>query len=665
MASAITLTGIDQAISNLKYINENTLKYRFVRHIRKYYVNDNSLESLKAIDHAELIKLLWDTDDDPEAIKHKRKNLNSLRSSVNVDLKKLYEKGGNPEGIKIGTDNIFVMSEDAKDNILDKFGYELQPDGTLKLDQIMEILKLANETVSASIAAEDTTRKDGFSKIDQLKDLIKGLSEKAGLGAPEFPKTGAGSEGEQAESQGSPDDLGEVGDINFVDEDEVISEIEDIGEEEVLEEADDANVDEILDEVEEIDEGDILDEVEEIDEGDISDEVEVTDEDDVLDEIEDVDEDDILEDVEDVATDDIEDSDTEVLVEEVVDEDLEYAPDDEDAELEYVDVVGDDGSGDNAAGEAAGESGTGSNEEEKKSEQLGLPIDSLGRESRFEKDSTLRRDKLLAEAFDGYLGAMDRYYNHYILIDGGEYLIGSRHPGKDEKPEQIIRLEPFYFGRFPVTNGLFEIFVEKTGYKTFAEKVGYGTVYYGRFEKKKDEKTGLITSTWNSSLYCKAVKGACWYHPSGPESTLFKKRNHPVVQISMGDAMAFAAWTGKRLPTENEWEAASRTSSGWIFPWGQEWKKDACNIEDSCIADTTPVDKYAEFENGFGIIDALGNVLEWTDDGVGMMSQENDETTRRIAKGGNWVSGNDIRLFSRFKLEPDSHSNILGFRCVA
>jgi hypothetical protein len=182
MASAITLEGIDQTISNLKYQNKNTLKYRFVQHIRQYYTGENSVELVNEIAHEELIKVLWDTDHSLEAIKNKRKNLNSVRSSVNADLKKLYEKGGNPEGIKIGSSNIFVMSEDAKDKILKKVGCDLQPDGTLKLDQIMDILKLANETVSASMAVENTEKKGGLKKIDRLKDLIKGLSEQVGLG---------------------------------------------------------------------------------------------------------------------------------------------------------------------------------------------------------------------------------------------------------------------------------------------------------------------------------------------------------------------------------------------------------------------------------------------------------------------------------------------------
>ena len=89
MASAITLEGIDQAISNLNYKNKNTLKYKFVHHIRQYYTTENSVVSLNEIDHEEIIKMLWDTDHSFEAIKNKRKNLNGVRSSVNADFKKL------------------------------------------------------------------------------------------------------------------------------------------------------------------------------------------------------------------------------------------------------------------------------------------------------------------------------------------------------------------------------------------------------------------------------------------------------------------------------------------------------------------------------------------------------------------------------------------------
>ena len=692
MASAITLEGIDQAISNLQYKNENTLKYRFVQYIRQYYASEDSVVNLNEIDHEALIIALWDTDHSLESIKNKRKNLNSVRSTVNAELKKLYEKGENPEGIKIGSNNIFVMSEDAKDKIIKKLGYDLQPDGTLKLDQIMEILKLANETVSGSMAVENTERKDSIKKIDHLKDLIKGLSEKVGLGSSESSNTASGL-GDKEGGEGIGHDMGHTGDE------------EGPGSEEMIEGIDD----QFLDEVEEVE-----------DIADLSDDVEF---------IEGGDEEEILDEIEDAAIDEIADTDTDDLAEAAeIDEAFEDVLVEEDTELDDVDdvdgveeTIGDDISEDVSGGFGAGdkdtlediglgqdsgkevtgvdaggtealsrdgetglevgdkEGGEGIGhdvaenaryiseeaEEQKEGEQLGLPVGSLGQEYSIEADSNIKKNKRLSEEFDGYLGSMDRYYNHYILIPGGEYKIGSKHPKKDEKPEQMIYLEAYYFGRFPITNGLFEIFVEKTGYKTTAEKFGYGTVYYGRFEKKKDEKTGFVTSTWNSSLCCKTVKGACWYQPSGPKSTLYNKRNHPVVQVSMEDAMAFAAWTGKRLPTENEWEAASRTENGRIFPWGQEWKEDACNIEDSYTADTTPVDKYVEFENDYGIVDTIGNVLEWTNDRFDSTSERKHGSKYRAVRGGSWISGNDIRSFSRFMIEPESHSNILGFRCVA
>ena len=271
----------------------------------------------------------------------------------------------------------------------------------------------------------------------------------------------------------------------------------------------------------------------------------------------------------------------------------------------------------------------------------------------------------MAEEFNNYLGAIDKFYNHYLLIPEGEYIVGNKHPEKNEKPEQKVHLSPFYMGKFPVTNALFEIFVEKTGYRTTAERIGCGTVYYGRYQKRVDEQTGLETLTWNSALVNKTVEGASWYQPLGPGSTLHGKRNHPVVQVSVEDAMAFATWTGKRLPTEDEWEAASRTDKGYLFPWGNEWRENSCNIEKSHIGDTTPVDNYIGFANDFGIVDIVGNVLEWTQDSSNPHSDGKNRSRYHIVKGGNWTSGNDIRLLSRFKLESESYANILGFRCVA
>jgi formylglycine-generating enzyme required for sulfatase activity len=161
------------------------------------------------------------------------------------------------------------------------------------------------------------------------------------------------------------------------------------------------------------------------------------------------------------------------------------------------------------------------------------------------------------------------------------------------------------------------------------------------------------------------VSQAFWYQPFGPGSTLHQKRNHPVVQVSLKDAMAFAAWTGKRLPSEFEWESAARTDSGSILPWGDDWQNDLCNTEDSAIADTTPVDNYPDSQNSFGVADTMGNVLEWTAEKWVPAHCSEKKTSYHIAKGGCWISDSSVRLYSRFRFETDFTANILGFRCAA
>ncbi len=545
MASVITLKGIDQALSDLNYRNKNALKYRLVHTIRQFYESEDLVESMQDIDTDELVKVLWNIGDDPAAIKNRRKNLNSIKSSVNTDLQKLNNEGKNLEGITIGPTNIFIRSDEAKDNnVLKAFRSRVELEGTATLSQITDILNIVNEILSNPEAIADAESEEGLRKLDQSKKLIQGLSEK--VGDPE----------EEVED-----------DADAVEDAEPLELV--VTEEEI-----------------------------------------VPDEPQGVEDTEELDEEEVIEDLEDVEVDDI-----------IEGPEVEEAPEQGDA----------------------GEYSDGS----------------------YEEDDEIKRARLLAEEFNNLIGAMDRFYNQYILIPEGEYIVGSKRPKKDEKPEQKVHLSPFYMGKFPVTNALFEIFVEKTGYRTTAEKLGYGTVYYGRFRKTIDEKTGLKKLTWNSSLISKAVEGACWHQPLGPGSTLHNKRNHPVVQVSLEDAMAFAAWTGKRLPTEDEWEAASRTTHGYVFPWGKDWKKDSCNIEESHVGYTTPVDKYIELANDFMVADTMGNVLEWTLDRSEPPSYRKNRSKDYIVKGGSWISGNDIRLFSRFKSEPESHSNILGFRCVA
>ena len=305
--------------------------------------------------------MLWDNDHSLEAIKTKRRNLNSVRSSVNADLKKLYEKGKNPEGIKIGSSNIFVMSEEAKDKILNKVGLDLPTGGTLRLDQIMDILKLANETVSSSMAVEDTEQKDGLKKIDRLKDLIKGLSEKVGLGPPELSRV-AHEDGDKKDGEGVGRDMAGRGDEDrsgLIEATEVLDEVP-------------------LDEV---------DEVEEVE--DIDDEVAY---------IEDGEEEAVLDDVEDVEIDEIVETDTAELAEEVeIDEEVEDVLDEEDTELEYVDDV-EEMPGEGISEEQAGEFGSG---DEDTLEGMGLGQD-LGQEK---TEIDTGEDKALPK--DGTTGIQD------------------------------------------------------------------------------------------------------------------------------------------------------------------------------------------------------------------------------------------------------------------
>jgi formylglycine-generating enzyme required for sulfatase activity len=293
-------------------------------------------------------------------------------------------------------------------------------------------------------------------------------------------------------------------------------------------------------------------------------------------------------------------------------------------------------------------------------EELKYPGDAEKLESEVDY---IKNERILADEFNNMLSEMDRYYNQYILIPKGSYIIGGKDLKRNGRTSENVDIKTFYFGKFPVTNALFEIFIEKTGYITTAERTGHGTVYYGRYQNIVDDRTGLKTLNWNSAIEARLIEGACWYQPAGPGSTLYNKRNHPVVQVSLEDAKAFAKWTGKRIPTEAQWEAATRTLKGYTFPWGKENKTGCCNIEDSCIGDTTPVDKYPGNENSLGIMDILGNVMEWTIDN-NQPSAGEKHNPLHILKGGSWISGNDLSLYDRSFSEPGVTSNILGFRCI-
>jgi formylglycine-generating enzyme required for sulfatase activity len=813
--STISIDGIDLAISGLGYRNPHSPKYRLIHAVRQYYSLDRLPTSLTGIDATSLISKIWETTGGPNETRSRLKNFNSLKSSVNADLKRLFETGENPEGIIIGSANAFVMSSEAKDQFLSRLSGAVGADGSVSLQKITEVLSMVRELLS------EVSPGSQAAETQDLKRLIKGLSEQVGLQTVQGQKV-SGSGGELVGSDDEEPGEEAAVDLEDIDDGELFEDYEDAGEVkasessseegsgggqgleapveilEVLEDEDDfaeaaaegqtgelggwegqesagepgdeEGIDtgeEAVEDLEEIDADDLSEDYEDVDEamalepasqegrsgssgigrvvqapveilevleeeggldaaaegpdselagsGDetsgeeagVGEGIELDEE--TAEDLEDIDDGELFEDYEDAEEleasessseegsggdqgleapveivevlededDTAEGSDGElpgsdgevsgeepgveeaIEFDEAVAEDLEEI-DADDLSEDYADV--DAGTASVPHSEMAGKENSGG-----MAAEVGLPFDREDWDD-YQIDSgqaDSEKNRLLAERFDGYLGAMERFYNQYLLISAGRYVIGSNDSGKDFQPEQRITLPDVYMGKYPVTNGLFEVFIESTGYRTTAEELGYGAVYTGRFQKIVDSGGKQTRLLLHATYSRKIVRGACWFQPFGPGSTLHNKRNHPVVQVSVKDALAFATWTGKRLATEAEWEAAARTADGFRFPWGNRWMDGRCNVETAAVSDTTAVNQYPEGANSAGISDTLGNVLEWTSDVCDPLYPVKTPRTYHIAKGGSWISSPETPLFSRFRFPADFTSNTIGFRCLA
>jgi formylglycine-generating enzyme required for sulfatase activity len=231
-----------------------------------------------------------------------------------------------------------------------------------------------------------------------------------------------------------------------------------------------------------------------------------------------------------------------------------------------------------------------------------------------------------------------------------------------------VQLNDFYLGQAPVTNDLFDMFVRETGYMTDAEEAGYGIVFEGRCTNTIDPETGREIFSLTRGTLARHVSGASWRHPAGPGSSLEGKHNHPVVQVSHHDAMAFAAWAGKRLPTEEEWEAAARGKNGQLFPWGDRWVVNLGNFEAACLGGTTSVEHYGrKAMSPFGIFDLLGNVAEWTStphaEQADLQPGRSGERIY-ILKGGSWITGGIVTAAWRQIERGKYWTNTIGFRCA-
>jgi sulfatase modifying factor 1 len=219
-----------------------------------------------------------------------------------------------------------------------------------------------------------------------------------------------------------------------------------------------------------------------------------------------------------------------------------------------------------------------------------------------------------------------------IWIPGGTFRMGSDKHYPEEAPVHRVTVDGFWVDRTPVTNRQFKEFVRATGHKTFAEIPPDPKSYPGALPHMLYAGSLVFTppnhpvDLRNFGEWWRYLQGANWRHPYGPKSNINGLDNHPVVHVAYSDALAYAKWAGKDLPTEAEWEFAARGGlDGAEFGWGGEFTpggKHMANTwqgnfphENKCedgFDRTSPVTAFPP--NGYGVHDMIGNVWEWTTD---------------------------------------------------
>jgi formylglycine-generating enzyme len=219
-----------------------------------------------------------------------------------------------------------------------------------------------------------------------------------------------------------------------------------------------------------------------------------------------------------------------------------------------------------------------------------------------------------------------------VLIPGGTFRMGSDKHYPEEAPVHRVTVDSFLIDRTPVTNRQFKDFVKATGHVTFAEIPPDPKDYPGALPHMPMPARWCVFAAVarrrlrNWGEWWSFLKGADWRHPYGPKSNINTLDNCPVLHVSFADALAYARWTGKDLPTEAEWEFAARGGlEGAEYAWGDEftpggkhqantWQGEfpRQNRNDDGFERTSPVTAFPP--NRYGVHDMIGNVWEWTTD---------------------------------------------------
>jgi len=289
-----------------------------------------------------------------------------------------------------------------------------------------------------------------------------------------------------------------------------------------------------------------------------------------------------------------------------------------------------------------------------------------------------------------------------VRLPGGRFMMGADPLRPEEGPPREVSVRPFSIDRAEVTNAQFAAFVAATGYVTLAERQPDPALYPG-VDPRDLKPSSLVfvgakadPKLADPSLWWRVVDGADWRHPSGPGSARGGDRE-PVVQIAYEDALAYAKWRGRDLPTEAEWEYAARGGvEGARYAWGNapsDPKAPKANTWQGVFpaADTgddgykikpAPVGCFAA--NGYGLYDMAGNVWEWTRDwyrpGLTSEPQGPDSNMaldpkdpaaigpKHVVKGGSFLCSDDYcyryRPAAREAGPPDTGASHIGFRTV-